>query len=261
MDKAKLEALASVPPESLLGRTRYLNNFIYGEFGVGKTILACRCVRNKGLIIHTDSGTDSIYNHPELLDKIDVVPYSGLTQLTAIGEAITEGIEPWSLYDTVIVDTASQIQEEYLDWLNENFKFAGSYREKAVPRNPRSGLSEQEIIGLPDYHLARNNMRHPIKTLVKAPVDVWFLAHLREPSFLEQQKGKLVRRPTMTEKVFQLIARETSLLGLMERNGSKRTVQFTTDKKTVCKSRIKELDNQTLTDNEVVELLNKWRMN
>lgn len=254
------EALNSLPPVPLSQRERHVNGFIYGEFGVGKTILAAKCVQNKGLCISTDSGTDSIFNHNELVDKIDIVPYAGLSQLTAIATAISENIEPWNQYDVVWVDTISQVQEEYLDWLLDNFKFTGSYREKATPRNSRDpNLTEQEITGLPDYHLARNNMRHPIKSLIKAPVDVFFLAHLREPSMMDVQKGKLVRRPTMTETVFKLIAREASLLGLMEREGNKRTVQFLTDKRTISKSRIAELDNKTINADELPEILTKWK--
>lgn len=259
MDKKYEAALASVAPVSLTERTRNVKAFIYGEYGVGKTILACSLASKKGLLISTDSGTDSIYNHPELLDKIDVVPYTGLSQLTAIGQAIIEGLEPWAQYDLIIVDTISQVQEEYLDWLLENFKFAGNFREKAVPRSPGSRLEEQEITGLPDYHLARNNMRLPIKSLIKAPVDVVFLAHLREPSMLDVQKGKLVRRPSMTETVFKLIAREVSLLGLMERAGDKRTVQFMTDKKTVSKSRIAELDDKTINASELNSIIQNWK--
>lgn len=260
MNPDVLKALQSVPPEPLANRSKFYKGFIFGEFGVGKTVVAARCADEKGLDIATDTGSDSIYNHPELVDKIDVVPYSGLSHLTGVAEAITEQIEGYEKYDLVIADTVSQMQEEYLDWLMDNFKFTGNYREKAIPRNPRLGLQEQEITGLPDYHLARNKMRLPIKALIKAPVNVIFLAHVREPSMLDVQKGKLVRRPSMTETVFKLIAREASFLGFMEREGSKRTIQFMTDKRTVSKSRIKELDDKTINADDLPEILKKWRM-
>jgi hypothetical protein len=199
-----------------------------------------------------------LYNHPELLDKIEVVPYSGLSQLTAIGTAVTESYGGYDEFDLICVDTISQVQEEYLDWLNDNYTVGGNMREKATPR-PGSGLSRaEEIIGLGDYNLARRNMSTPIKTLVKAPVNVMFLAHLREPTFMEQSKGKLVRRPTLTETVFKLIARESTFMGLMEREGKKRTIQFKTDKKTVSKSQIAELDDEIVTDDEFVQTLTDW---
>lgn len=262
MDEKFLKALQASPPEKLSTRSRYWKGFLYGEYGVGKTKISAECIKSKGLIIATDTGAETLYNHPELLDKCDILPYDGLSQLTAVGQAITEKIDYYD-YDTVIVDTISQVQEEYLDYLNDNFTYSGNMREKATPRGGaiearKLGLSEQEVLGMADYHLTRNNMRTPIKTLIKAPVNVMFVAHLREPSFLEQQKGKLTRRPTVTEAVFKLIARETTFMGLMERNGPKRTIQFLTDKKTVSKSRIKELDDKIIDADKLPEFLFKW---
>jgi AAA domain len=264
MDEKFLKALQSVPPQSLTGRPKYFKGFLFGDYGVGKTKVAGECAENKGLSIATDTGIETYYNHPSLVDKIEVVPYNGLSHLTAIGQAVAEEVPPYDEFDIIIVDTISQVQEEYLDYLNDNFTYAGNLREKAVPRvnaieAKRLGLSEQEVLGLPDYHLTRNNMRHPIKTLIKAPINVMFIAHLREPTFMEQQKGKLVRRPTVTEAVFKLIAREASFMGLMERDGNKRTIQFKTDRKTVSKSRIAELDDKIINADDLPEILAKWR--
>ncbi len=272
MNKDRLAALESSPPARLGDLSKYVNMFWYGEYGVGKTIGACLCAKatgKRGLLVRTDTGTDSLFNHPDLLDVIDVVDYKGLSQLTAIGEAITEGITigetDYSLYGAVIVDTISQVQEEYLDWILENFKFSGNFRTVASPRSNKIKtelkLEDEEITGLPDYHLARNKMRGPIKALVKAPCDVHFIAHLREPSMLDIQKGKLVRRPTLTETVFKLIAREVSLMGLMEREGSKREIQFKTDKKTVSKSRIKSLEDKTINADTLPQIIEDWRNN
>lgn len=254
-------ALDEVQPERLDSRSKFWNGFIYGEYGVGKTIVTSRLVRNRGLCIATDQGTNALYNHPDLLDKIDVVPYYGLSQLTAIATAVTDNYGVYGEYDVIWVDTISQVQEEYLDWLNDNYTFTGNMREKALPRPGAKNLKPEEIIGLGDYNLARRNMSSPIKRLVKAPVNVMFLAHLREPTFMEQAKGKLVRRPTVTETVFKLIAREVSFLGLMEREGKKRTIQFKTDKKTVSKSQIAELDDTVVSDDDFVRILQEWEEN
>lgn len=262
MDPKLLKALQETVPEPLSERSRYYKGFLFGEYGATKTVTSARCAEKKALFIATDTGYESIWNHDELVDKIKVVPYAGLNHLTAVGQAITEKVEGYEEYDLVVVDTVSQVQEEYLDFLNDNFTYTGNFREKATPKAAAKradpSLSDQEVVGLPDYHLTRNNMRHPIKTLIKAPVNVIFLAHLREPTFLEQQKGKLVRRPTLTESVFKLIAREASFMGLMERNGEKRTIQFMTDKKTVSKSRIKELDDKTINADDLPEILKNW---
>lgn len=266
MDQNLLNGLEQHPPEELTSQMKYWKGFLFGEYGVGKTKVACECAETAGLDVYTDRGYQTLFNHPELKDKIKAVPYQGLNHLTAIGQAVAEGIAPYDQYDLIVIDTISQVQEEYLDFLNDNFTYNGALREKAIPRvnsmeAKRLGLSEQEVLGLPDYHLTRNKMRHPIKSLIKAPVNVMFIAHLREPSFLEQQKGKLVRRPTVTEAVFKLIAREASFMGLMEREGNKRTIQFKTDKRTVSKSQIAELDDKIINADDLPEILMKWRAN
>lgn len=266
MDPRMMKALEASQPQPLKTRSKFWKGFLYGEYGVGKTKVTADCIESKGLIISTDTGAETLFNHPELLDKTDVIEYDGLSQLTAIGLAISEGIPEWSKYDLIAIDTISQVQEEYLDFLNDNYSYAGNMREKATPRGgsvaaKTLGLQDQEVLGMADYHLTRNNMRTPIKALIKAPVNVMFIAHLREPNFLEQQKGKLVRRPTVTEAVFKLIARETSFMGLMTRNGEKREVQFKTDNKTVSKSRIAELDDKVINADNLSEILKKWSKN
>lgn len=262
MDRKMQEALDSVPPEPLAGRTKFWKGFLYGEYGVGKTKVTGDCIDKKGLVIATDTGAETYYNHPDLVDKIEVVPYTGLSQVRAIAEAVTEGYGKYKEFDLISVDTISQIQEEYLDWLNDNFTFTGDHRTRAMVRpeakRADSSLKDVEIIGLPDYHLAKRNMSPIIKALVKAPINVMFVAHLREPTFMEQQKGKLVRRPTLTETVFKIVAREASFMGLMEREGPKRTIQFMTDKKTVSKSRIAELDDKKINADELGTILKNW---
>lgn len=260
MNPELLKALQTQPPVPLQEASKFYKGFLYGEYGVGKTVLSVACASQKALIIATDNGWESIHNHPELVDKVDIMPYDGLSQLTAIAEAKQEELEGFDKYDLFIIDTVSQIQEEYLDWLLENYTFKGALREKATPRSPKLRLAEIDVTGLPDYKVTRDNMRNPLKELIKAPVDVLFLAHLREPNFLEAGTGKLTRRPTLTEAVFKLVAREASFMGLMERDGKERTIQFKTDRKTVSKSRIKELDDQIINADKLPEILQKWKV-
>lgn len=259
--------LAAEPPVALGERDKHYNGFLYGEYGVGKTKEAAECVVNSGIIVTGDNGYETLYNHPHLVDKFKVMPYTGLSQLTAIGEAVKEKAEiggvNYGEVDLVMVDPINAVQDEYLDWLMDNYKFTngGDSRVKATPTiaGKREGLSEVEITGLSDYHLVRNQMRHPIKALVKAPVNVIFVAHVREPNFLEVQKGKITKRPQLTETVFKMIARDCSWMGLMEKDGKGRTIQFETDsKKHVAKSRITELNDRKINAEELNVILKKW---
>jgi hypothetical protein len=261
-----LNALEKQPPVPLGERDRHYNGFLYGEYGVGKTKEAAECVKNKGLLLWTDNGYETLYNHPHLVDKFHIMQYDGLSQLSAIGEAVTEketvgGINYGEL-DLILVDTVGQVQDDYLDWLMENYNFTtADSRVKAIPskKGKANGLVDTvEITGLADYHMVRNQMRKPIRSLVKAPVNVIFIAHLREPNFLEQSKGKITKRPLLTETVFKMLARDCSWMGLMEKKGTKREIEFNTDVKQVAKSRVKELNDKKINAEDLSKILKKW---
>jgi hypothetical protein len=263
---ADFTKLKAQPPVALGVRDRHYNGFLYGEYGVGKTKEAAECVVNSGLVITTDNGYETLFNHPHLIDKFKVMPYDGLSQLTDVAQAVTEkaviGDIDYGALDLILVDTVGQVQDDYLDWLMENYKFTsgGDSRVKATPTltGKRAGLVDVEITGLSDYHLVRNQMRKPIRALVQAPVNVIFIAHLREPNFMEQSKNRITRRPLLTETVFKMIARDASWMGLMEKSDKERTIQFTTDKKQVAKSRITELNDKKIKAEELQVILKKW---
>jgi hypothetical protein len=244
--------------DSILGpeaRVRYYKGFHYGEYGTTKTVTAGKISRVRFLVVATDNGWTSLDNHDELLDKYDVVPYNGLSQLREIAEWSYEDDFP---YDLVHVDTISQIQEEYLDFLLDEISWSQNFREKSQAK--RKGAETVEVPGRADYHVTRNKMRGPVKELIKAPVDVVFSAHLREPTDDEKSKGILIRRPTLTQTVYSLIAREASVMALFERtkdNGIQ--IKCETDKKQVAKSRIKSLDGKTVNVEQFVKSIHDWK--
>lgn len=260
MDSKKQAALEELGVKSTAEIEPYYKGFLYGEYGVGKTVFAAKLARRKILLVHVDRNYQSVLNHPEVLDKVVFQPYTGLSQLAAIADAITEkaviGGFDYGEIDIVAIDTISQIQEEYLDWLFENYQWKGNLRESATP-SPGSerGLKALETLGRPDYKVVRDAMRGPVKKLIKAPVDVLFIAHLREPNATDTT---ITRRPTLTEATFKLIAREVNFIGFMQAKKGERTIQFEADPKTVAKTGIKEL-NATLSADETVKILHNWK--
>lgn len=253
-DTKALEELKSQVRDGL-EMPRYAKVFNYGEYGSAKTVTAGKISRDRFLVVATDNGWSSLDNHPDLVDKFDVVPYSGLSQLRTIAEWSYESDFP---YDLVHLDTVSQMQEEYLDFLLEEISWSQNFREKSQPK--RKGAEILEVPGRADYHVTRNKMRGPIKALIKAPVDVVFSAHLREPTEDEKTKGIFVRRPTLTQTVYSLIAREASVMAFFERTKSNGIqIVCETDKKQVAKSRIKSLDNKTVTVEEFVSAIHEWK--
>lgn len=234
---------------------RFYKGFHYGEYGTTKTVTAGRISRTKFLVVATDNGWTSYDNHPDLVDRFDIVPYDGLSQLTSLAEWSYESDFP---YDLISIDTISQVQEEYLDFLLEEITWSQNFREKSQAK--RRGAEVVEVPGRADYHVTRNKMRGPVKALIKAPVDVVFSAHLREPTEDEKNSGKLVRRPTLTQTVYSLIAREASVMALFERNKDQGIqIKCETSNKQVAKSRIKTLDNKTVSQDEFVTAIHNWK--
>jgi hypothetical protein len=229
---------------------------LYGEFGTWKTVTACGLVKNRGLLLTADTGWVSLKNHPEILAHTEVVKYKGLSQISQIAEGLSQE------FDLIVVDTVSQIADEYIDFLMDNVKWSGNYREKFIP-NRGTHLLPEEIPSLPDYHILRNKLRVPIKKLIKCPANVVFLAHIREPSFMEQGKGKLVRRPSMTQKVYDLLARECDFIGFMDKEAKKAeaTISFKTDPRTIAKSRIGSLRDAVINAPELYKYLDEWNDN
>jgi hypothetical protein len=234
---------------------RIYKGFHYGEYGTTKTVTTGRISREKFLVVHTDNGWTSLENHDDLVDRYDLLPYTGLSQLTELAEWSWESDFP---YDLIHLDTVSQMQEEYLDFLLEEISWSQNFREKSVAK--RRGAETVEVPGRADYHVTRNKMRGPVKALIKSPIDVVFSAHLREPTEDEKTKGILVRRPTLTQTVYSLIAREASVMALFERDKTGGIqIVCETDRKQVAKSRIKSLDTRTVSVAEFIGSIHNWK--
>lgn len=234
---------------------------LYGEFGTRKTSTALRCARNKAVLLHADRGWQIIHNHPDEFPEDKVIPleYQGLSQVKALIEAVNENEPPFDGVDLIVLDTISQMQEEYIDFLLENTSYTGNFREKAVPKAGVRGFEATEIPGMPDYHLARNKIRPVVTALVKASVNVIFLAHLREPSPIEIGKGKLEKRPNVTEALYKVIARDATFIGLMSKsNKGEFFIDFESKNTQSAKSQIPSLTDKKIKTEELPKFLQEW---
>lgn len=245
---------------------RYYKGVLFGEFGKRKTTTALRCIRSKGILLHVDRGWNVVLNHPDeftLGENVIPLNYEGLSQVTAIVEAIQGNQEPFGGTDLIVVDTISQVQERYIDFLNENFTIFGRESAKPLPgkKDMFTGkpLQEVSITGLPDYHLTRNKMRPIIDLLVQAPVNVLFLAHVREPSPIEISKGILSKRPNLTDAVWKIVARDATFIGYMEERKNEYTIDFQPTAKLQAKSQIASLTDKKIKAEELPQYLTKWK--
>lgn len=241
----------------------FYKGVLYGEFGMRKTTTALRCMKNKAVLLHADRGWAVIHNHPDEfpLDKVIPVAYEGLSQVKAIISAIEEDEEPFKGADLIVLDTISQMQEEYIDFLLENTSYTGNFREKATLKAgvKSKEFKDTEIPGMPDYHLARNKIRPVVTALVKAPVNVIFLAHVREPGPLEVAKGKLEKRPNVTEALYKVISRDATFIGYMTKGKDKTyNIDFEPKNTQSAKSQIASLTDKKINAEQLPMYLQQW---
>lgn len=262
MKPAEIEALQGA---TSWGTNRNYKGVLYGEFGMRKTTTAVRCMQHKCILIYADPGWHVVKNHPDEFDEGNVVPvrYEGLSQIRSILTAIQEGIEPFAGADLIVIDTISQVQENYIDFLLENAQYGGNYREKASAKPGKKledGEREIEIPGMPDYHLARNKIRPVVTALTEFPIDVIFLAHTREPSPIEKAAGKIEKRPNITEALYKVISRNATFIGYMEKDKNKEyTVTFAPTKTLSAKSQVPSLTDQTINSSDLPSHLADWK--
>jgi hypothetical protein len=262
-DRELRELLDSITDTEIL----LFKGILYGEFGTRKTTTALRCMKNKAVLLHADRGWQVYKNHPDEFtdDNVIAVEYQGLSQVKAIVEAIAGQQEPFNGTDLIVCDTISQMQENYIDFILENTDYGGKFRDrptiKTASRNTVKMSDIPDVPAMVDYHLARNKMRPVIELLIKAPVNVLFLGHTREPGPIEKADGKLEKRINVTEALYKVIARDATFIGLTRREKGKFTVDFEPKNTQSAKSQIPELTDKKIDSSELPDVLKKWSSN
>lgn len=247
-------------PTPAIDRPLYLRMLLYGTWGVGKTILACRVGKNPLLLI-TEPSDDSLADHPDIAHRVTVTEYGGINHLRWIAEAFKSG---YYTNDTLVVDTASELIEEQLD------RIKAGYRPPKENTRPKfsgvGGLPTLEVVGTDDYRLLRDILRPTIKELCLLPINLIFTAHERAVTWSDQDKNRKDGtalppvRPDLPSQTLSMIAKRVSVVGRMTRQGDKRELSFRTDTtKEEVKSRIRLLDNRRISDIEFLEIVTNWR--
>lgn len=256
------EKMAKLPPPlTAEDSPKYLKALLYGDLGTGKTVAACR-LDGATAILAADPGWVSVYNHPKELTDITPLPYQGFGHLETLAEAFFFQEPPYDQYDNFIVDTASAIQEDYLDALIRGAKPPKETRIEFTVTDRRV-IDPPILPGMDDYHAVRNILRPTIMRLMQAPVNVILLAHEREPSEFQsaqtKKKSKYRIRPNLTETLFLSTARPMHLIGYTERNGDKYTIDFATDSDVVSKSRLWNLNGKKIPGQAFGDAIRQWK--
>jgi len=262
VDKKYQRALDAQEPYIPSGTMSYIKACWYGEFGGGKTVLAAKMIRRRGLFIVNDENWIVLKDWPELFDKIELVEYAGPSHLKALGLAKQEDHPRYREFDLFCIDTMSQSNDNYLDFLIDNYTPSSPKLRDSLNPKAGTGLQAIQTPGMPDYHLSALGFRPAIEELTKAPVDVIYNCHLRIPGPMAEDNDQ-AWRPALSKAVYLSLGRRIQLMGFMERKrrgAISPTISFEGSPSRIAKSQIRALDGKKFEDaDEVVKIINEWR--
>lgn len=210
------------PPDS------YLRALIYSDFGLGKSTWAASS-EQRTLFIDTSSGFVVLKDY----DNVDVLTYKGLTQLAAVGTAITEGIEGWN-YDLVVIDEISSVYQIDLELVTSARAGGSNLRDEVIP--------EQR-----DYMATQNRLMKNLRPLLDAPVHLVMLCHERRTT--DKATGVSTIESDLAPRLSKEVNRSLHLLGRLSiSKQGERELVVNPARNVQAKNRLGLSNNPTLTD-------------
>lgn len=201
-DDPVLDALLDqiAPPEQSL----FKNICIYGDPGVGKTVLAATAP--KPLFLDVESGYDSIENHPELASNATRMKFVGVKGAEKLAEKVLEG--KFDAYETIVIDTFTALQDRAL----KEFTIA------AYKKNPNLREDAYTPEGK-DYQRNTEMLKHIVSLFRDAEKHVIFLCHVKEDK--DERTGTMFVRPQLTPKLASKLIADCGIVGYMSLSGGK----------------------------------------
>lgn len=236
--------------------TMFLKAIIFGDFGTGKSTMSFRL--GKTLVLAADPGWVIKQNHREL--DVTVLEYGGFRQLEALASAFKVQDPRYSMYDTFVIDTISELQEDYVDLIVKSTEPPRASTRNRFTMKPNSDMTLPELPGFDDYHAAKNVLRPTFRDLNKAPVNVIYIAHDREPNEMagKVQRDKAVR-PNLTESAFKVLARQVHTIGFTTVEDDDYNISFRNGKGIIAKSRIGAINGKTIRQNDFARVIEQWQ--
>lgn len=245
------------PPMTDKDATLFLKALVFGDFGTGKSVMSFRL--GKTLVLAADPGWVVRENHSEL----DVTPleYGGFRQLEALADAFYVQDPRYSMYDTFVIDTISELQEDYVDSIVKSADPPRAETRNKFTMKPGANITLPELPGFDDYHAAKNVLRPSFHKLNKAPVNVIYIAHDREPNEMAGKKSRDKSvRPNLTESAFKVLARGVHTIGFTEVDDGDYLITFRMGYKgTISKSRIGSINGKTIKQNDFARFIERWQ--
>lgn len=231
VDLKKIDAMNKLMFDPTIGYAKIL---IYGPPGAGKTALAASVGNSVLDIVADPAGYESLYNHPELGlgTRIKTIQYAGVSQLETLADIFVEGGTSYDNFDTVLVDTMSNIASLDRDVVTK------------VKMKKKGDDFQWEDQQWPIYNENTLRVSTALLKLMLAPINVVMTAHAIE----REINGRQVTRPKFSPEIFASISGQCSMIMYMTSNDAgvdsdgsvkyARKIQYHPTKNIVAKTRI-----------------------
>ncbi len=242
---------------------------LYGDGKVGKTVLTARLAKALGTKLYhisTDNGSSALQDWPSLMPYVESVRYQGPKWLQDVATAIRFDADEFEEFGVISLDTTSGVCDEYIDYVERVYNATGKQGGRDALR-PKKGYEKAPVLEMAsneDYKALRQFMRPIIMDLTRSSKTVFFITHEREPFYMEVSDAKKNGeeppkiRPDVPDKVYKALHYNCGLMGRMVKGVSGRTISFRANEGISVGSRIKELNDQKVSDNEFIEIAVKW---
>lgn len=215
--------------------TSYAKLMVYGPPGSGKTVFACGSPNT--LLIDIERGSRSLLNH-EHTKATDVLEFRSIQQFKLLIDRLKDGGSLHGKWDTLVVDSATELQKRDLDDVLKREAKADPSRNPFIPTGP-------------DYNANTEHMRQIFSDLRNLPMNIVILAHVKEEK--DDSTGRVLLRPNLTAKLAGTVNHLVDTVGYLTRDeDGTRNLQVHQTPKVTAKTRIGGLDtvikNPSITD-------------
>lgn len=237
---------------------------LYGDPGTTKTTLGAS-IGNKVLFVVADpDGYQSLLNHPELGlgSRVRPIRYTGVSQLEALADVFVTGGTKFDEYDTVMLDTMSNIASLDRDVVTK------------VKMQKKGDAFQWEDQQWPIYNENTLRVTTALLKLMLAPINVVMTAHAIE----REVNGRQQTRPKFSPEIFASISGQCSMIAYMTANEGgvdsdgtvayKRKIQYHPTRSIVAKTRIgglpvsEDLDYNSgdVLNSRLRQIVEAWRL-
>ena len=242
--------------QDLTDATANVKTMIYGESGVGKTVLAMEMAQRltpgdkRILFLDTYEGWVSLLNHPELKKRSARMKYQGLSQIDLLVQAI-QADTPFADIGTVVVDEISSIAKKDLDNVLNT-------------RAAKDPSKDRDVATQPDMGANTERMRRTFGDLLAMDINVILVSHIREDA--DARTGVKTIRPgmmpkmsvTIREQLHDVVHMTADEIRDEEGNvGYTRSLQVLPTRGVVAKTRVGGLDIHTSTA-DYIRAVGEW---